>query len=790
LSVVVVVLAVLSPSLDAAERVAGRIFGRALGPGEDPLSGVVVTIKELDRHAVTDSDGVFAFDGVAEGEYTLVFSQGEHSQEIAEVPVVAGATTVETHQFDWTVSFADTIVVEAASRRVERLVDAPAAVTIITSNDIEREASHGQLPKVVEFVAGADVTQSGLYDFNLNARGFNSTLTRRVLTLIDGRDPSGTLIGAQEWAAITNLDDVAGIEFVRGPGSALYGANAYNGVLNITSRQARYNEGGDIRLSGGELSTASADLRWAQDLGDDWYLKVTGSYLQGEDFAVSRTAELEYPGLPYERIPLNGEDTDIASVGVRLDKHFANGHMLTLDLGTAQIENTVTATGIGRLQVEQSDRPYARFGYNTNHFNVLAYYDARDATQRSLSSGDLLHDDSYKLHLEVQGHTDFAGGRGQVIGGLSYRNENVDTANDLGQQTIISEAQDVDLKGVFGQVEYSFNDQFRLVAAGRWDDSDLHDPQVSPKASLVYTVNQNHGLRLTYNEAFQTPNYLEYFLDLNAAAPVSLAALEQALSPYLGGVPLGWGSIPVMALGNNDLEVEEIITYEIGYTGIMGPMLLNLDVYHSEMENFVTDLLPGVNPTYAPYAPSGLPAELQAIILGALQQAAAANPQLAQLLPLMTNAADGSALFALSYANAGRVDSDGVELAVSVFPTAAWTIDLSYAWMDFEVKEQELGDVLLPNAPEHRIMLGLGYAAERFDVRLKYRWVDDFDWASGVFVGPVESYNLVDLGGNVRLTDHWGLGLYVSNLLDEEHYQMFGGDLLRRRGLANVNFTW
>ena len=84
----------------------------------------------------------------------------------------------------------------------------------------------------LQSVPGVDVVQSGVNDFNVNARGFNSSLNRRVLVLQDGRDLAIAFLGSQEWNGMTQpLEDLGKVEMVRGPGSALYGANAFSGVV-------------------------------------------------------------------------------------------------------------------------------------------------------------------------------------------------------------------------------------------------------------------------------------------------------------------------------------------------------------------------------------------------------------------------------------------------------------------------------------------------------------------------------------------------------------------------------
>src|SRR6185503_17442467 len=272
--------------------------------------------------------------------------------------------------------------VYSASRRTERVVDAPAAVTVVPQEDIEAVAASGQAPRVIESAPGVDFTQSGLYDTNFNARGFNSSLNRRILTLIDGRDPAIAFLGAQEWAALSfPLDEMASVELVRGPGSALYGANAFSGVLNMTTKLPRDTPGGRLMLSGGDLETRRADLRHAGGFGNEWYYRVVGGYQNSGDFARSRRLTVEYTVpcnttagistncLPREARTLVLDETDIKFGGLRFDHHFANTNVLTLEGGYSELEGPVFQTGIGRVQVTDVERPWARVNFNMPHWN-------------------------------------------------------------------------------------------------------------------------------------------------------------------------------------------------------------------------------------------------------------------------------------------------------------------------------------------------------------------------------------------------------------------------------------
>src|SRR5262249_24834333 len=187
--------------------------------------------------------------GLPPGKYTVTFSLSDNSQN-ATVEIAAGHTAKLDQKVSWDVSYAETITVYSASRKRERIVEAPAAVTVVSEQDVDREPAHGQLATVLEFTPGAEVTQSGLYDFNLNTRGFNSSLNRRVPALIDGRDPSVPFLMSTDWPSLSSMGDIASVELVRGPSSALYGTNAYTGVLNLTTKQPRCSPRAHMTLTG------------------------------------------------------------------------------------------------------------------------------------------------------------------------------------------------------------------------------------------------------------------------------------------------------------------------------------------------------------------------------------------------------------------------------------------------------------------------------------------------------------------------------------------------------------
>ena len=331
----------------------------------------------------------------------------------------------------------------------------------------------------------------------------------------------------------------------------------------------------------------------------------------------------------------------------------------------------------------------------------------------------------------------------------------------------------------------------------RWDKSTLHDDELSPRLAVVYAASSRHTVRATYGQAFQRPGLPEIFSRVPLAPPLDLSALEQALEPILDGVPLGFENIPLLAVGNSNLVVEEVDSVEVGYNGVLtNRVFVTASVYRNEIENFISGLLPQLgtsfgrlNPEFGPYAPpAALSDAATRAVLEALQ--AVLPPELFAVMSNDTDPAMSPIFALLSFTNFGRVETQGIELSLGGQITDRWSLDANYTYFDFEVKEDSPETPLLPNAPKHQVGLSLTYLATLWDGNLNVRWVDEMPFRSGIYVGPVPSYTVVGAHLGWRLSERWKFGLDVSNLFDNEHYQVFGGDVLGRRALVHTTWTW
>jgi outer membrane receptor protein involved in Fe transport len=646
------------------------------------------------------------------------------------------------------------IFVYGASKKNERLTDAPAAVSVVEPTEIQLYAGLGQLPKLLETQPGVDIVQNGINDFNINTRGFNSSLNRRLVVLLDGRDLAIAFLAAQEWNGLSvPVEDLGRLELIRGPSSALYGANAFNGVINIQSPSPKEIQGTKATIAAGELNTFRGDIRYAA-VRDRLSYKINVGRFQGNTWSVSRkNLTFEYPGFSI----LNNEDVDlhpglVASTygSARIDYDWDKESQSTIEAGVTKVENEVFVTGIGRVQVPNTIKPWARVNYSNTILYVQLWTAGRDSRepQISLSSGLPLIERSSITNAEIQYRNTLFDPNLFFIGGISFRYQEVNSDG-----TLMKAPRYDNFVGFYGQFEYTFSEKFKGMAAARWDLSTLYDRQFSPKIALVWSPTRDHSFRATFNQAFQFASPAEKFLYI----------LRTATNPYTGLKSY------IAYLGNENLNVEKITGYELGYKGIFGKtFFISVDCYYNLLKDFITDLAPGVHPNYPP-GYYQLPGDTVKDQFGV---------QVARSV--------------WSYNNAGKVTEGGFEIGVNYYLSDTWLLDANYSFFDFAVQEKSPQDILLPNTPKHKPNIGITYMNKDIglDVGVKVKYVPSFEWAAGIYQGTIPSYALVNFASSYKITSHLVIGVTVSNLFDREHYEIFGGSLLRRKALATLTVTF
>ena len=799
-------------------------------PDGRPLSGVVVAVQGLGLSVATDATGRYVLSRVPAGRQLLQFRRIGFAAREVTVIVTAGTPATADAVLDPQPIDLGTVVVEGVSRAPERMIDAPAAVDVVRPATAEPLSITGQVPLALARVPGLDVTQSGMNDFNVNARGFNTMLTRKMLVLQDGRDLATALVIRQTWGALAEpLEDLGRIEVIRGPGSALYGANAYNGVINITTPPARDVVGTKLTLGGGELGTARADLRHAGvSLNGRLGVRVNLGYTRSDDWTRSRTAKdgsdwkEEYaptaatpPTSPGpERVALNGQTTDAATGralgtpdplvtvygSARVDYYAANRSIVTLEGGAAQEENPVFTIGSGRNQARRLVRPWARLAWDAGGSGVSAWYSGFSLPEMvRLASGEPVYTSEAAFHLEGRTSQSFAREARLVVRASVQDNE----VNSKG--TILGLAYDDrsdQYYGAFAQLEYRVG-LVRVIGAVRWDDANLYAPQLSPKAAFVFTPTKNHALRVSVNRAFLTPSLPTLFAASAAGTGVqNLSAIEAQLradpsvGPALAAVPNGTlftnsAAVPESSLGNPVLAPQTVTSYEAGYKGQIGwRAFITLDAYAARIENFTTSMLPGVNPMYPRWtAPPEVPAADRATVESAVRNALA--PRGSAVQNGLTRLPDATTAVVLSFANVGTVDEWGVEFGSSISLSRVLTTSASYAWYNSAIRDNVAGNVLSPNTPRNKGVISLTYAGRQgIDVGVDARIVSGYHWTMGLWDGDIPASQMVNLSAGYRINPHLRVFANATNLFDQQHFEVYGGSVIGRRVLAALTSTF
>ena len=175
------------------------------------------------------------------------------------------------------------VEVTSVSRRAEKLSVAPAAISVITAEELRRSGATS-IPEALRLVPGMEVARVDAHSWAISARGFNDLFANKLLVLMDGRSVYTPLFSGVYWdVQDTLLEDIERIEVIRGPGATLWGANAVNGVINIITRSARDTQGLLLAGGGGTEEQGFAAVRYGGRLGDNAYYRVYATYFNRDD---------------------------------------------------------------------------------------------------------------------------------------------------------------------------------------------------------------------------------------------------------------------------------------------------------------------------------------------------------------------------------------------------------------------------------------------------------------------------------------------------------------------------
>ena len=416
---VITILALTTPARAQTSSVAGS----ALDETGTAVPGVTVVLTGPSSRdmKITGGAGGYRFENVPPGTYQLSVSFSGFSEATRD-NIVVGTEDVTVPPIELSIAPIGEVLVVSASRSETALIDAPATMTVLSSEAIELNPAqnYGDL---LRSVPGMNVIQMSARDINVTSRQATNTLATSQLTLVDGRSVYLDFFGLILWDFVpTNPSDIRQIEIVRGPASAVWGANALTGVVNIITKSPRETAGTtSVTFTAGLFdrdagSTAGrgtggmygANASTSQVINDTWSYRLSAGYFDSDPFA-RPTGQMPLVADPRDPsgsttvggafYPVDGpgpfgmafqnSGTSQPKFDARLDQELGNGRV-TYAGGVAGTEGTIY-TGIGPFDLQSgSVLAYGRMSYSRDALKFSAFVNVVDAEAPNLLVPDPL----------------------------------------------------------------------------------------------------------------------------------------------------------------------------------------------------------------------------------------------------------------------------------------------------------------------------------------------------------------------------------------------------------------
>ena len=668
-------------------------------------------------------------------------------------------------------------VVVTASRTDQQLVNAPAAVSIVTSETIQNSpaASIGELLRTLP---GVNVAQVSARDINITTRGATSTLTTSQLALVDGRSIYLDFFGMVMWDLVpTSATEIKQIEVIRGPASAVWGANAMTGVVNVitkTPRELAAERRSSLTISAGVFdrnvtgrpdsagSLFSVSGTHAEAVDNRWSYKVSAGYFTQDALPRPAGTLPNRFNTPYP--PFANDGTSQPRFDGRVDYDADNGARVTVSGGVAGTAGVIH-TGIGPFDIAGDSRMTylttryrkgnRRFAFFTNLLNG----NAANLLTRGLTGQPLPLDFITRTFDVEASDLRTIRDRHVVSFGGNYRRNVFDIS-------LAPEGDNRNEGGGYVQDEIFLNDHLRWVVGGRVDKfSSIENAVFSPRTTLLIKPSANQTFRVSFNRAFRAPSFVNNNISTTILNEVNLSALSPALGRFV---------FPIRAIGNPDLKQETMTAYEVGFTGVIGNRAtVTAAVYWNETRDGIFFTPVG---SYTPAnPPPGWP--LPPAVLGVL---AALNPPV--VLPSL-----------FTYRNLGTVHDKGIELGVDAAVNRYLNVFANYSLQaDPTVEGFDISEANLP--PNNRFNAGLNFNYSRLIGDLTASHTSEAFWQDVLdarYAGTTKPYTLVNMGVGARWAgDRVVTSLKIANLANRQVAQHVFGDVLRRRIVGELRLAF
>ncbi len=432
------------------------------------------------------------------------------------------------------------IEVTSVSKKAQKLSEAPAAVFVLTQDDIRRSGAKS-IPEALRLVPGLQVARIDANKWAISSRGFNGRFANKLLVLMDGRSVYTPLFSGVFWdMQDTLLEDIERIEVIRGPGATMWGANAVNGVINIITRNSRDTKGWLVSAGAGNEERGFGSVRYGGSLGEDTHYRAYIKYF-------TRDKSVDFTGNEVD------DDWDVLRGGFRVDHSGWNSDHFTLqgDIYDGDSGITYTAPTLTAPFSQTSSDNTAISGRNllmrwthsfseTSDMALQAYYD------RTETNFTVIGEDRDTYDIDFQHH--FALGKRQdVIWGLGYRYTR-DSIVDSFYISLNPSKRVDELYSAFVQDEIRLlEDRLSLTAGSKFEVNGYTGFEVQPSARLMWTPDARQSFWAAVSRAVRTPSRADHDIRINRQT--------------LPGAPPTLVSI----FGSGNFDSEKLVAYEAGY---------------------------------------------------------------------------------------------------------------------------------------------------------------------------------------------------------------------------------
>ena len=428
------------------------------------------------------------------------------------------------------------VVVTSVTRGPQPLSSSAAAVAVVTGAEI---ASSGAMnvPEAIRYVPGLNVAQMTASQWAVSSRGFASVNSPDLLVLSDGRSIYTPLYSGVFWDVQDYLmQDIDRIEVVRGPGAALWGSNAVNGVINIITKSAQDTQGAWLEAGGGSEERALAAAQYGGETAGQLYYRVFAKY---QDHAPE-----DYPA------GASSDGWDLGHVGFRTDWKTDSDDAFTFqgDAYDGRIGQVSPAVSILGRPGPQGPLAVAVGGGNLledwrhtmsddSDFEVRAYYDYTHRNDPTFTDDLSTFDLDFLEHLPL-------GSEQKITWGFTGRTMD-DIDHGKGLFALNPPDSRYNLASGFVQDEVSLPYAVRLTVGTKLEHNDFSGFEVQPSVRAARDLSDTQTLWGAVSRAVRVPTRIEQDEDIDATNPA--------------------GNPVVVLLGNRNFHAEEVLAFELGY---------------------------------------------------------------------------------------------------------------------------------------------------------------------------------------------------------------------------------